>query len=60
MFGGGVSKLPAIHDAVSRALIDEMSGYAIIEEHRGGFVVPPGLGDDAGVSGALALAMDVA
>ncbi|HEY5650175.1 MAG TPA: ROK family protein [Acidimicrobiia bacterium] len=60
VFGGGVSKLPAIHDAVSRALIDEMSGYAIIEEHRGGFVVPPGLGDDAGVSGALALAMDVA
>lgn len=59
VFGGGVSKLPGIHEAVNRALVDEMSGYATMDEHEHGFVVPPGLGDDSGVSGALALAMDV-
>jgi fructokinase len=59
VFGGGVSKLPGIHAAVNRALIGEMSGYAVMPEHEDGFVVPPGLGDDAGVSGALALAMGV-
>lgn len=56
VFGGGVSHLPGVHVAANAALVEAMAGYAIQPEHRSGFVVPPGLGDDAGVAGALALA----
>ena len=56
--GGGVSKLPNLHEAIQQALIAEMAGYGVLADQRNGFVVPPGLGDDAGVAGALALAMD--
>lgn len=59
ILGGGVSKLPGLHAGVSDELMNHMSGYAVMPEHRSGFVVPPGLGDDAGVAGALALAMAV-
>lgn len=55
--GGGVSKLPGLHERVNAALVEQMSGYTVDREHRAGFVVPPGLGDDAGVAGALALAL---
>lgn len=57
VLGGGVSKLPGLHERVNASLVDQMSDYAVMAGHRSGFVVPPGLGDDAGVSGALALAM---
>lgn len=57
VFGGGVSKLPGIHEAVNEALVAEMGGYALMAEHEAGFVVPPGLGDNSGVAGALALAI---
>lgn len=59
VLGGGVSKLPGIHVSVNDALVDEMAGYAMMAEHESGFVVPPGLGDDSGAAGALALAMAV-
>ena len=36
------------------ALVGQMSGYAVLSGHRSGFVVPPGLGDDAGVAGGIA------
>lgn len=58
VLGGGVSKLPGLHAAVQHALIEEMADYGISDGHRGEFVVAPGLGDDSGVTGALALAMD--
>ncbi len=58
VLGGGVSKLPRIHEKVNAALVDQMSDYAVMAEHQSGFVVPPGLGDDSGVAGALALAID--
>ena len=57
VLGGGVSKLPGLHEKVGAALLGQMSDYAVMAEHRSSFVVPPGLGDDAGVAGALALAM---
>ena len=60
VLGGGVSKLPGLHDRVNDELVHQMSDYAILAGHRSVFVVPPGLGDDAGVAGALALAMAAA
>jgi fructokinase len=57
VLGGGVSKLPGLHERVNAALVEQMSDYAVMAGHRSGFVVPPGLGDDAGVAGALALAI---
>jgi fructokinase len=57
VLGGGVSKLPGLHEQVNAALVEQMSEYAVMGRHRSGFVVPPGLGDDSGVAGALALAM---
>lgn len=56
VMGGGVSHLPGIHRQVNERLVDTMSGYAVQAEHLSDFVVPPGLGDDAGIAGALALA----
>jgi fructokinase len=56
VMGGGVSHLPGLHEATNERLVAMMSGYATQPEHRDGFVVPPGLGDDAGIAGALALA----
>lgn len=56
--GGGVSKLPGLHSAVQQSLIAELAEYGVLAGHRDAFVVPPGLGDDAGVAGALTLAMD--
>lgn len=57
VLGGGVSKLPGLHERVNSELVSQMSGYTVSSEHEAGFVVPPGLGDDAGVAGALALAI---
>lgn len=56
VMGGGVSHLRGIHGAVNDRLIEMMAGYATQPEHRQGFIVAPGLGDDAGIAGALALA----
>lgn len=56
VMGGGVSHLPGIHQAVNQRLVEQMVGYAVQPEHRNNYVVPPGLGDDAGIAGALALA----
>ncbi len=56
VLGGGVSRLPGLHGAVNARLVEVMGGYAVQPEHEAGFVVSPGLGDDAGIAGALALA----
>ena len=60
VLGGGVSKLAGLHERVNAELVEQMSGYTVNREHQSGFVVPPGLGDDAGVAGALALAITAA
>lgn len=55
--GGGVSKMPGIFPKVREALRRSLAGYPGLPEHDdASFVVPPGLGDDAGIAGALVLA----
>ena len=56
--GGGVGTLEGLHAALTDRLFDELHGYGWHPEHIDGFVVPPGLGDDAGLVGALCLAAD--
>ena len=55
--GGGVSKAPGLHDRTHAALLAGLNGYGLYPEAgRRGFVVPPALGDDAGLAGALLMA----
>lgn len=55
--GGGVSKMPGIFPAVQQELKAALAGYPGLPEHESDdFVVPPGLGDQAGISGAFVLA----
>jgi fructokinase len=54
--GGGVSELPGLLDRVRAYLLEDMNGYALQPEHQSEFVVPPGLGSNAGLAGAMALA----
>jgi fructokinase len=56
--GGGVMRLPGLIDAVRSRLLEALGGYVTFPEVRdvSSFVVPPGLGDRAGVLGAIALA----
>lgn len=56
ILGGGVSELPGLLEAVRRSLLEQLNGYAVLSEHESDFVVAPGLGTDAGVAGALAIA----
>ncbi len=56
VMGGGVAQLAGLHSRVNARMVDIMSGYAVQSEHRSGFVVAPGLGEDSGIAGALALA----
>ena len=52
-------RLPGLVPAVGRLLVAEMRRYAVQPEHLSGYVVEPGLGVNAGMAGALALAMAV-
>jgi fructokinase len=57
VIGGGVAKAPGLHARVSEALLRSLNGYGVYPElDAPGFVVPPALGDDAGLSGALLIA----
>ena len=57
VLGGGVSHMEGLHAAVSVALPDAAGRYPPIPFAEGGpKVVPPDLGDDAGVLGAIDLA----
>lgn len=59
ILGGGVMKQKQLFPRIRARLVEALNGYvqspAILDE-TDLFVVPPGLGDRAGVSGALALA----
>lgn len=60
--GGGVPHLTGALEATRAAMVGRLGGYISRPEVVGGaadFVVPPGLGDDAGVLGAIALGLDV-
>ena len=60
ILGGGVMKqrplFPKIREKVKRLLADYVQ-HPVILHRLDNFIVPPGLGDTAGVMGALALAM---
>ena len=56
VIGGGVAKTPGFHAEATERLTHWLGDYVAIPER---FVVPPALGDHAGVSGALALAQDL-
>jgi len=55
VIGGGVAKAPDFHADAIGALRTWLGGYADVPD---GFIVPPALGDRAGVAGAMALAQD--
>jgi fructokinase len=57
IIGGGVSKLPRLHEYVAESLSDASGTYPPVPFAEGGpLIVPPGLGDDSGVRGAIELA----
>lgn len=58
--GGGVSKSPGFHESLALSLKRWLAGYVDLPRlDQGDYIVPPLLGDDAGVLGAIALALDL-
>jgi fructokinase len=58
--GGGVSKSPGFHKALRLSLKRCLAGYMNAPELDGSdYIVPPMLGDEAGVFGAIVLALDL-
>lgn len=59
IMGGGVMKQPQLLPMVRKKVLEELNGYlqaTDILQHIDSYIVPPGLGDHAGVLGAIALA----
>ncbi len=57
IMGGGVSKMDGLVPAVRAKLVDALGGYPGLPEHaQDDFVVPPTLGDRAGIAGGFVLA----
>jgi fructokinase len=58
--GGGVSKAPGFHEALRISLKRWVAGYVDAPQLDGNdYVIAPTLGDEAGVLGAIALALDM-
>ena len=55
VLGGGVSQAPGLHERVNRTLARLSNGYYPQTEGPEPFVVPPALGQEAGIRGALLL-----
>ena len=63
ILGGGVPKIPGLLDAVRGATTRKLAGYVddpLILSGLDDYIVRPGLGDEAGVLGAIALAQRAA
>jgi len=58
VLGGGVMKQKQLFPAVRRLVVETLNGYAAAEMSRSidAYIVPPALGDNAGLKGALLLA----
>lgn len=58
IFGGGVMKAPGLIEAVRFATIGKLNRYVQhprLDDGLNSYIVTPGLGDDAGITGAIAL-----
>jgi fructokinase len=58
IFGGGVSKAPGLVEAVRRVTAERLAGYVehpALDPGLERYIVPPALGDDAGIRGAIEL-----
>lgn len=58
IFGGGVMKAPGLVEAVRKATAGKLNGYVQHPRLDSGletYIVTPGLGDDAGITGAIEL-----
>ncbi|MEQ1698453.1 MAG: ROK family protein, partial [Hyphomicrobiaceae bacterium] len=58
IFGGGVMKTPGLVEALRRATEAKLGGYIKAPQLDPGlerYIVTPGLGDEAGITGAIAL-----
>jgi len=63
ILGGGVMKQEQLFPKVRKRVQDILNGYIVspsIQENIEDYIVPPGLGDRAGVLGAIALAQQAA
>lgn len=59
VFGGGVMKTPGLIEELRAATALRLAGYVRhprLDEGLQTYIVPPGLGDDAGITGAVELA----
>jgi fructokinase len=57
VIGGGVSHSPRFHPAIAERMKHWLGGYLVVPETASDdFIVPPGLGDRAGLMGAMLLA----
>jgi fructokinase len=59
VIGGGVMAGAPLHDAVHVAMLRWLGGYLEMPSAAGSYIVPPGLGEEAGLAGAFALARDL-
>ena len=63
LLGGGVMQQPGLIELVRSKLSEQLNGYTTSDDLRGtleNYVVVPAFGQDAGLVGAIALAMDAA
>jgi len=60
VFGGGVMKSPGLIEALRRKTEQRLAGYIVapqLDPGLSGYIVPPALGDNAGIAGAIALGL---
>jgi fructokinase len=58
VIGGGVASLPGFHRQIAVEVGVALAGYLALDPPLDAIIVPPALGDTAGLQGALALAID--